>query len=163
MSLEERIEKLTAALEANTAAQMEVIGLASGGDSSTKGKGKGTTTKAKDTDSGEGTGDAGTQTATVPKELKTGLAGWLGQFAKEEDKENPDGAHPEVKARKAALKKAFEGLKVTSLNDIKTADEVKRLSDWFAKAKKVDKGFGEGRFAADPVEEDGEDSSDLEV
>jgi hypothetical protein len=138
MSLEEKIDKLTAVIEANTAAQMEVIGLAKSGDGDSKPK----ATKPKKAD--ETKADTGTAT-TVPDSLKQGLSSWLGEFAKESDKDNPDGIHPEVIARKAALKKAFTDLGVKQLPEIAGIEKgVERITAWFEKVK------AKGRFVPDP-------------
>lgn len=141
MSLEAAIEKLCGIIEANTAAQMEVIGLAkSGGATTASGD-----SEAKKPGRPKKEETAKTETATVPAALKEGLASWLGEFAKDEDKENPAGMHPEVKARREALKKAFEQLGVKDLPGVLTVDNgVARLTAWFDKAK------AKGRFVPDP-------------
>lgn len=163
MSLEAAIEKLTAAVEANVDLLKQVLAAdeAKGGDAGSTEK-KTRTTKAKSDDTKTETKTETSGATTVPAELKAALGTWLGEFAKEADKENPDGAHPEVKGRKAALKKAFEGLGVKNLTEITTAEGVTKLTNWFEKAKAVDKGFGIGRFAADP-EPAGSGDDDLEV
>lgn len=100
--------------------------------------------------------------------VKGKLAKWLGEFAKEEDKGNPDGAHPEVLARKAALKAVLN--KLTGTDDGKLgaiaddAEKIGKLDNWFeTKAKVADKGHGVGRLAADPVaaDEGGDDELDI--
>lgn len=98
--------------------------------------------------------------------LKGKLGAWLGEFAKEADRDNPDGAHPEVIARKSAVKAVLNkltGSEDGKLGDIaKDAEKIGKLNDWYEnKAKNVDKGFGIGRLAADPAEEDaGEEEAD---
>lgn len=98
--------------------------------------------------------------------LKGKLAKWLGEFAKEEDKPVEDETeaqkkareanfHPEVVARKGALKAALN--KLTGTDDGKLgaiandADQITKLNDWYEnKAKVADKGHGKGRLAPDP-------------
>ncbi len=162
MSLEAAIEKLTASVDANSLLLQQVLAAdaANGGDASeTKPK---RTTKPKEDAAAKGKEDAGKADAatSVPDDLKKAIAAWLGEFAKEEDKANPDGAHPEVVARKAALKKAFEGLGVAKLPEINTAEGVTKLTNWFEKAKAVDKGHGTGRFVADPAPAGDDDEDD---
>ncbi len=63
--------------------------------------------------------------------LKGALGKWLGEFAKDADKENPEGAHPEVGARKAALKATLEKLNAKQLPDIKDdQDKLDKLWKW---------------------------------
>lgn len=177
MSLEAVIEKNTLALEAMNAALLEVIGLTKTGKSGTAAaagtsdeegmKEKKTRTKKGETDADKGSaaGEGGNEAINTDK-IKKALAAWLGEFAKAADKENPDGAHPEVSARKAALKKAYEGLKVANLTEVKTAEQLAKLEGWHEKAKAIDKGFGAGRFAADPIENDedeGGEDDELEL
>ena len=148
MSLEDKLEKLTAAVEAQTIALNEVIGLTKSGGAASSGTASDGTAAPKKTNK-KATETAGA--VTVPDEQKKALGSWLAEFAKEADKDNPDGAHIEVKARKAALKKAFEGLGVKSLGEITTQEQIDRLATWFEKAK------AKGRLAPDPVEEDDDD------
>lgn len=86
--------------------------------------------------------------ADVKKKLST----WLSEFSKEEDADNPDGVHPEVTARRGALKAAMDGLGKKQLPEFeKDADALARLNTWFdTKASVVDRGFGVGRLAKDP-------------
>lgn len=98
------------------------------------------------------------------KTMKSALAEWLGEFGKQEDKNNPDGVHPEVTARRAALKKVFgsEKVGVEKLDELQADDKAearKVVLNWLEnKAKKYDEGYGKGRLAPDPEPE--EDSSD---
>lgn len=99
--------------------------------------------------------------------VKDKLAAWLGEFAKPEDKEKPEGTHPEVDARKAALKAVLN--KLTGTDDGKLGaiskdnEKIAKLDNWFeTKAKVADKGHGVGRLAADP-EETGESDDDLDI
>lgn len=177
MSLEAVIEKNTLAVEAMHAALLEVIGLtktgktsgtAAAGNSDEEGtKEKKTRAKKGETDADKGSSSSeGTAGAPDLDKLKKALGAWLGEFAKAEDKDNPDGAHPEVIARKEALRKAFAGLKVASLKEVTTPEQIAKLAAWHEKAKGVDKGFGAGRFVADPVETDedeGGEDDELEV
>ena len=106
--------------------------------------------------------------AVTFESVKGKLSAWLGEFAKEEDAKNPDGAHPEVLARKAALKSVLN--KLTGTDDgklgaiAKDAEKVGKLNTWFEdKALTVDKGYGVGRLAADPEPADDDDSGDDEL
>lgn len=91
--------------------------------------------------------------------LKGDLAGWLGEFAKQEDKENPEGMHPEVTARKDCVKTLLTKLGAEKLGDIaEDADKIGKLHNWLhskGKAGKIGEDgepvFGAGRWAADPV------------
>ena len=104
------------------------------------------------------TGDTGTVTFD---ELKVKLSKWLGEFAKPEDKESPEGTHPEVTARRDAIKAVLTKLGAEKLPDIaKDAVKVGKLNTWLeTKAMKADKGHGIGRLAADP-EPAGDDDAD---
>lgn len=117
-----------------------------------------------------GDDDTGAEDGVTFDGVKTKLGTWLGEFAKEEDKENPDGAHPEVLARKAALKAVLNTLAGNdkgTLGAIKDdAEKIGKLDNWFeTKAKVADKGFGVGRLAADPEpagdDEGGDDELDI--
>jgi hypothetical protein len=108
----------------------------------------------------EGTGDEdGDSFVTLRKQLSA----WLGEFAKEEDKENPDGIHPEMTARHEAIRATLVKLNVKLLNEIKGDEgKITKLSNWLNdKAIPVDKGFGVGRLVADPEEETVEDDDGL--
>lgn len=89
--------------------------------------------------------------------LKASLTAWLGEFAKEGDKENPAGVHPEITARRDALKATYANPKVavTKLGELaEDPAKVKLVYNWLEnKAKKVDNGNGIGRFVADPSSE----------
>lgn len=100
--------------------------------------------------------------------LKKKLSLWLGEFAKEEDAEKPEGAHPEVQARKDAVKAVMN--KLTDSDDGKlgqladSPEKLVKLDNWFeTKAKVVDKGFGIGRLAADPEEKSEEEEDELDI
>jgi len=141
-----------------TKEEMEEDRLADEADAAAGGTSTGTTSAPK------------TEGAVTFDTLKGKLAGWLGEYAREEDKTNPDGAHPEVLARKAALKAVLNKLTGTEdgkLGDIKDdADKIARLDNWFEeKALKADKGHGIGRLAADPepVGDDGDEDNVLDI
>ncbi len=163
MSLEERLEALTAALEAKTAALNEVIGLTKeGGAAAPKTTTKRTTkpaTAAPETTAGNDGGADNNENGGAEDlpakvaELRKDVGEWLKEFAKAEDKDNPAGAHPEVAARAAALRAALDKVKAgLKIGDITDANDFQRVHTWFHdKAKKVDKGFGIGRLAADPA------------
>ena len=94
-------------------------------------------------------------------ELKVKLSKYLGEFAKPDDKENPEGTHPEVTARRDAIKAALTKLGAEKLPDIaKDAEKVGKLNTWLEeKALTADRGHGIGRLAADP-EPAGDDDAD---
>ena len=94
-------------------------------------------------------------------ELKVKLSKYLGEFAKPEDKESPEGTHPEVTARRDAIKAVLTKLGAEKLPDIaKDAVKVGKLDNWLeTKAMKADKGHGIGRLASDP-EPAGDDDAD---
>ena len=155
MSLETAIAELTAAVSTNNdlLRQMLANDAAAGGASAGEADKPKKTTAKKDTAKKEDAGtDKGGDDAVTFDTLKTALSTWLGEFAKPEDKENPKGTHPEVLERKATLKGTLEKLGANQLPDIKDdQSKIDRLWKWLhEKAMKVDKGFGEGRFAADP-------------
>lgn len=165
MSLEDAIKALTEAVERNTAAINTVLSQAAGGEAAGSEEKK-TTRKprAKAEDKSEDKSDEAADTKTESKtetkasddidfgDLRKRLADWLGQFAKEEDKDNPDGMHPEAKARKDAVKVAIKKLGGEKLTDIGTNQEsVNRLAKWLDKKLVEDNGHGVGRLVADPV------------
>ena len=94
-------------------------------------------------------------------ELKVKLSKYLGEFAKPDDKENPEGTHPEVTARRDAIKAALTKLGAEKLPDIaKDAEKVGKLNTWLEeKALTADRGHGIGRLASDP-EPAGDDDAD---
>ena len=121
---------------------------------------------AGDTDD---TADAG---AVTFDSLKKELGTWLGEFARAEDREKPEGTHPEVGARKEAIKTLLGKLGAEKLPDIAgDAAKIGKLHTWLngsGKAGKKDKEtgelvFGEGRWAADPEPADGDDDGDLDI
>ena len=94
-------------------------------------------------------------------ELKVKLSKYLGEFAKPDDKENPEGTHPEVTARRDAIKAVLSKLGAEKLPDIaKDAVKVGKLNTWLEeKALTADRGHGIGRLASDP-EPAGDDDAD---
>lgn len=116
--------------------------------------------KAADEADAAAAGDQGGDAVTFD-ELKVKLSKWLGEFAKAEDKDNPKGAHPEVIARRDAIKAVLTKLGAEKLPDIAAdAEKVGKLDNWLeTKAMKADKGHGIGRLAADP-EPAGDDDAD---
>ena len=114
----------------------------------------------KAADDADAAGDADTGAVTFD-ELKVKLSKYLGEFARAEDKDNPEGAHPEVTARRDAIKAVLSKLGAEKLPDIaKDAEKVGKLDNWLeTKALKADKGHGIGRLASDP-EPAGDDEGD---
>ena len=119
------------------------------------------------------TDDTADTDAVTFDSLKKELGTWLGEFARAEDRENPEGTHPEVGARKEAIKTLLGKLGAEKLPDIAgDATKIGKLHTWLngsGKAGKKDKEtgelvFGEGRWAADPVEDgQGGDEDDLDL
>ena len=116
---------------------------------------------ADDADAAAAAGDTDDTGAVTFDELKVKLSKWLGEFAKPEDKESPEGTHPEVTARRDAIKAVLTKLGAEKLPDIaKDAEKVGKLDNWLeTKAMKADKGHGIGRLASDP-EPAGDDDAD---
>lgn len=152
MSLEDMLKANTAALEANTAALNAVLA----------GAPAAAATPAADKPKAEAKPKADPKPKADAKakndgfaELKEALSAWLqdGCIGGKED-------HPEVLARKAALKETLGKLKAEKLGELEGNEtDIARLLKWLnEKAKKVDNGFGEGRFVAD--EEDGAATGD---
>lgn len=76
--------------------------------------------------------------------------GWLTEFAAD---------HPETVARQAALRTLLDKLGEEKISTITDSAKFEQLSAWLndpAKGQK-DRGFGAGRFAADPSSDDAED------
>ena len=127
---------------------------------------------ADEAEKGDSTDTADTDAVTFDS-LKKELGTWLGEFARAEDRENPEGTHPEVGARKEAIKTLLGKLGAEKLPDIAgDATKIGKLHTWLngsGKAGKKDKEtgelvFGEGRWAADPVEDgEGGDEDDLDL
>lgn len=162
MSLEDKIEKLTAAVEKLTE-QMETVlntdvGAAAEGEEKPKRtrrtkaeieaekKAAETATAkeepaAEEPKAAEPVADAG---AVTPEKLKEKLSGWLSEFPK---------GHVEDVARREKLKELFVKLKAANLTEVLSdAAKVASLDKWFeTKAKTWDEGHGVGRFAADPA------------
>ena len=189
MSLEDAILKLTAAVERNTAAVEKVLASAdlsadtatTSGTSEEEKPKRGRKPKAESADTEEEKPKASEKTEKPAAKsdaksddedgdadeidfgaVRKRLADWLGEFAKEEDKDNPDGMHPEAKARKEAVKAAITKLGGQKLTDIGTDQEkVVRLSNWLDKKLEADAGFGKGRLAADPEPAAADDDDDI--
>lgn len=171
MSFEEKIDALIAAVEANTAALNEVIGLTKeGGAAASKTTSSRSTKKAdaknetksedkagNDETSGSDGDDAAVDKAKLTAFIKETLAPWLGEFG------DAKSGHPETEARQEALKKALGQIGVEKASAITKAADLGRLETWFGKAKAVDKGFGAGRFAADPKKDDESSDGDLDL
>lgn len=94
----------------------------------------------------------------IKKTTLKAYADWLGEFGTE---------HPETDARKGALRKLLEKLGEEKISTITDTKKIGQLSTWLeGKGKVDDRGFGPGRFAADPEEDgaaDDGDSNDLDV
>lgn len=167
MSIEKLIAENTAAIEKNTEALLSVIAGASASTDKTPADDAPSKPTAAEKKAAAAK-KAAEKKAPADDEadafttLRKDLAGWLGEFAKEEDKESPDGIHPEVTARREAIQTTLGKLKVKVLADIKGDDaKIEKLSNWLHdKAIPVDKGFGVGRLAPDP--EDLEDDDGLD-
>ena len=116
---------------------------------------------ADDADAAAAAGDTDDTGTVTFDELKVKLSKWLGEFARAEDRENPEGTHPEVTARRDAIKAVLSKLGAEKLPDIaKDAVKVAKLNTWLEeKALTADKGHGIGRLAADP-EPAGDDDAD---
>ena len=121
----------------------------------------------KAADDADAAGDADTGAVTFD-ELKVKLSKYLGEFAKPEDRENPEGTHPEVIARRDAIKAVLTKLGAEKLPDIaKDAAKVGKLDTWLEeKALTADRGHGIGRLAADPEpagDDEGDGSDELDI
>ena len=156
MSLEAALERNSDLMEKHNELLAKVLG-AAGTKSDTADAGA---AAPKTTGKKAAAAKGGDDVATAFTALKVDLAAWLGEFAKAEDKDNPEGTHPEVTARKAALAKVFSNpkLAVKKLPEIESdAAKIAVLTTWLNEtAKKADKGFGIGRLAADPEPADDE-------
>ena len=169
MSLEDKIEKLTAAVEKLTE-QVEAV-LNTDVSATAEGEEKPKRTRrtkaeieaekkaaesataepakeepaavpaAEEPKAAEPTADAGTVT---PEKLKEKLSGWLSEFPR---------GHVEDDARREKLRELFGKLKAANLTEVLSdAAKVASLDKWFeGKAKTWDEGHGIGRFAADPA------------
>lgn len=86
-------------------------------------------------------------------DVKALIVAWLMEFAKEEDAKNPEGMHPEAKARREALATTMKALGKAQLPEFEAdAEALGRLHTWLeTKAKKIDRGFGIGRLVEDPA------------
>ena len=116
---------------------------------------------ADEADAAAAAGDTDDTGAVTFDELKVKLSKYLGEFAKPDDKANPEGAHPEVTARRDAIKAVLSKLGAEKLPDIaKDAEKVGKLNTWLEeKALTADRGHGIGRLASDP-EPAGDDDAD---
>lgn len=165
MSLEAKIEALTAAVTALTEAQTEHTErlnavLAKGGAAADEGAEKPATRKprAKKEDKAETTdddGDTGSTTALTNDGVKKDIvAPWLGEFIN--DKE-------ETEARKAKIKAALAkvvGKEGATVADVPVA-ELHRVVAWVEKQKEADNGFGKGRLTAVAGADAGSDDEDI--
>lgn len=178
MSLEDAILKLTAAVERNNELVEKVLASAgaSGGDAAGEevkkpaGRKPKTTEKPSEPPKEEPKGTAKSDDADEADDavdftaVRKKAADWLGEFAKESDKTNPENMHPEAAARKEKIKGIIKKLGGEKLNDLaEKPDEIKRLNAWLDKVKVEDKGFGPGRLAADPAPATSSDDDDDEV
>ena len=120
---------------------------------------------------GDDAGETAAAGAVTFDSLKKELSVWLGEWAKAEDRDNPEGTHPEVGARKDAIKTLLGKLGAEKLPDIAgDAAKIGKLHTWLngsGKEGKKDKAtgelvFGPGRWAADP-EPAGDDGGDEDL
>lgn len=154
MSIEDLIAANTAALNATTEAIKSLIAAAPGATANApaaepakpaKVTSKKEVAKAEpEPEADTSDEDAGEETAHA--KLTKDLGAWLGEFAAQ------DKDHPEVLARKAALKEVLGKLKVKTVKELSNDEHnTARLVKWF------DKQVAAGRLAPDAVEEEEED------
>ena len=79
------------------------------------------------------------------------FVGWLSEFPAD---------HPETEARQAALRQLLDKLGEEKISTITDAKKLAQLVSWLEDPTKAgkDRGFGPGRFAADPSEDAGADN-----
>lgn len=167
MSLEAAITRLADLTEKQNGLLEKLLGSAAMGTPTADGAASGDADKPKPgrkkaDKPAETTSASGDNFEISYADLKKKLAPWLGEFAKDEDKENPAGAHPEVAARRDALKECFKKLGVSKLDEMeKVPEKLAKLNKWLETKAKVDDhvGAGAGRFAADPEASEDDDSS----
>ena len=153
MALEDQFAKLIPLMEKHNSLLEQVLAASKGGSTAAASapkadKAAGKTTAAADTS----TTAAATDGPTFA-ETKALIVAWLMEFAKEEDAKNPEGMHPEAKARREALGSTMKALGKAQLPEFEAdAEALGRLHTWLeTKAKKIDRGFGIGRLVEDPA------------
>lgn len=162
MSLEQNVQALTSAIEKNNSLLERLLAASplTSGTEAPKTEGKKAEGKKAD-DKSEAAAKADTKKADAKKggvddvkaeTLKKFLA-WLGEFPAD---------HPETQARQDALRQLLDKLGEDKISQITDAKKLGQLVAWLEDPAKggKDRGFGPGRFAADPSDEDGDSSND---
>ena len=154
MALEDQFAKLIPLMEKHNSLLEQVLAASKGGSTAAASAPKADkpatkTAAAADTTT---TTAAATDGPTFA-EVKAAIVAWLMEFAKEEDAKNPEGMHPEAKARREALAATMKALGKAQLPEFEAdAEALGRLHTWLeTKAKKIDRGFGIGRLVEDPA------------
>lgn len=163
MSLEQHLTENTAAVRENNELLKRLLAaspLTSGaepakGETKTEAKKAETKTEAKTeakkTDAKKADADDA-RDETLKK-----FVGWLSEFPVD---------HPETEARQAALRQLLDKLGEEKISTITDAKKLAQLVSWLEDPTKAgkDRGFGAGRFAADPsTEDDDSGASELDV
>lgn len=139
MSLEQKIEALTAAMERNSDLLEKIVTGAGAAKGETKATGRGKAKSKTEEDSGDA--DAGGDDDAVnPTKLKKTLdiaKGWLKEFAENDE-------DPENDARSEKLSAALEKLGIEKISTIGTEEHRSRVEAWVKKQIDI------GRITPDP-------------
>ena len=154
MALEDQFAKLIPLMEKHNSLLEQVLAASKGGSTAAASAPKADKPATKTT----AAADTTTTTAAATDgpafaDVKALIVAWLMEFAKEEDSKNPEGMHPEAKARREALGATMKALGKAQLPEFEAdAEALGRLHTWLeTKAKKIDRGFGIGRLVEDPA------------
>ena len=153
MALEDQFAKLIPLMEKHNSLLEQVLAASKGGSTAAASAPKADKPATKTA----AAADTSTTTTTATDgpafaEVKAAIVAWLMEFAKEEDAKNPEGMHPEAKARREALATTMKALGKAQLPEFEAdAEALGRLHTWLeTKAKKIDRGFGIGRLVENP-------------
>lgn len=155
MALEDQFAKLIPLMEKHNSLLEQVLAASKGGSTAAASAPKADKPATKTAAAADTTTTTAAAATDGPAfaEVKAAIVAWLMEFAKEEDAKNPEGMHPEAKARREALGATMKALGKAQLPEFEAdAEALGRLHTWLeTKAKKIDRGFGIGRLVGDPA------------
>lgn len=155
MALEDQFAKLIPLMEKHNSLLEQVLAASKGGSTAAASAPKADKPATKTAAAADTTTTTAAAATDGPSfaDVKALIVAWLMEFAKEEDAKNPEGMHPEAKARREALATTMKALGKAQLPEFEAdAEALGRLHTWLeTKAKKIDRGFGIGRLVEDPA------------
>lgn len=153
MALEDQFAKLIPLMEKHNSLLEQVLAASKNASTATASAPKADKPASKTAAAADTTTTTAATDGPSFADVKALIVAWLMEYAKEEDAKNPEGMHPEAKARREALATTMKALGKAQLPEFEAdAEALGRLHTWLeTKAKKIDRGFGIGRLVEDPA------------